>query len=314
VLVFEISSRNDAQKARRWSTTALLHFRITGRNHKDKPLPDQPAPGVGFIIFTTHETILRMTTAPLGTGLEEFFERLMLGHGYWPPEAAEFELIIEEEIPTVLTRQPFRLHDNSWLLTSFLAVEAVEVSPLARRNQKARDKAAREAGIEPFDERLIVAGEKLRAKLVNRLAAFTKIVEDGEAKSSRGEVEQAKKRLKKAEADLAAIQAGLTQLYAERADHNTVLQDAGFGGLPRPYFHVRAADNELLRRRVMVEEWDDLYSYLEPLPNWLMSGAALFTDEESWTRMVSRINPTTGNKDYGPLRGRVTISGFRRPD
>jgi hypothetical protein len=76
VPVFEISSRNDAQKPRRWSTTALLHFRITGRSRSDKPLKDQPPPGQGFIIFTTHATSLRMSMCPPGApdDLETFLK------------------------------------------------------------------------------------------------------------------------------------------------------------------------------------------------------------------------------------------------
>ena len=40
VPVFEISSRNGAQKPCRWATRALLHFRIRGRSQSDKPLKD----------------------------------------------------------------------------------------------------------------------------------------------------------------------------------------------------------------------------------------------------------------------------------
>jgi hypothetical protein len=75
----------------------------------------------------------------------------------------------------------------------------------------------------------------------------------------------------------------------------------------RPYFEVRAKDPMNLFRRVKLAEWDDVYASVSPVGEWLMQGASLFSDWEAWTRMVAHFG-------YGPMRGRVTISGFRRPE
>jgi len=58
---------------------------------------------------------------------------------------------------------------------------------------------------------------------------------------------------------------------------------------------------------VQLADLDDIYDYIQPIPRWLMHGACLFTETEAWDRMVSRV-------DCKPDRGRITISGFRRPD
>jgi hypothetical protein len=50
-----------------------------------------------------------------------------------------------------------------------------------------------------------------------------------------------------------------------------------------------------------------VYGLIMPIPRWLLTGASLFCDWESWTRMIAR-------HGHGPLRGRLTISGFRRPE
>ena len=315
VPVFEISSREDDEhaqqgKPRRWTTTVLLHFRITGRDHKGRLLKDQPPPGQGFIVFATHETLSRMTACPPGAAndLETFLKMLRLGHGFWPPEADEFELVIDEELPILLADRLRKLHDHAWVLTGFLGVEPVTVSPLARRQRRQMQKQAREAGLEPFDNSKIEKAEKLLANRVNRIATFKKILEDGAAKSSPGEVEQMERRIRTAENDIAALRAVLTELYAEKADSDKEMENAGFGGaVVRPYYRVYPSDPKWLRRAVRVKDWDDIYAYLQPLPSWFLSGASLFVDQESWLRLVA-------HDGYGPMRGQTTISGFRRPD
>jgi hypothetical protein len=314
VPVYEISSRDDDErvqhgKPRRWSTTALLHFRITGRDDKDRPLNDQPLPGQGFMIFITHETLLRMTVCPPSApdDRETFLKMARLGHGFWPPEAAEFELVIDEEPPILLADRLRKLHDHAWVLTSFLAVEPITV-PLARRKRRQMQRQAREAGLEPFDDNKIEKAEKLLANRVNRAAIFKKILEDGAAKSSPGEVEQMERRIQIAESDIAALTAVLTELYAEKADGDKELLNAGLdAAVAWLYYIVYPRDPKWLRRAVRIEDWDDIYAYLQPLPRWLLSGASLFVDQESWLRLMA-------HDGYGPMRGQASISGFRRPE
>lgn len=116
VPIIEISSREDATTPRSKPTTTLLWRHLRGRDEKDRPLKGYPSGGQ--LVFTTHETFTRM---------------LLPGHwiesrlpDFWPPEARQWHLIIDETPEVILTRQPFKLHDSSWVLTSFL--EAVEIT------------------------------------------------------------------------------------------------------------------------------------------------------------------------------------------
>jgi hypothetical protein len=75
VPVIEITSREDEDaasrnKPRKFTTTALLTFHLTGKDAKDKPLKNHPGKR-GHLVFITHETFLRMGR-------------------FWPPETAEF--------------------------------------------------------------------------------------------------------------------------------------------------------------------------------------------------------------------------------
>jgi hypothetical protein len=84
------------------------------------PLKDVPQGG--HLVFISHETFFRMPPWPFGDrSYEEILAdfdseallRLMAMGAYWPPEAHEWHIIIDEAPEVVLTRQPFRLHDNA---------------------------------------------------------------------------------------------------------------------------------------------------------------------------------------------------------
>jgi hypothetical protein len=217
----------------------------------------------GHVLFITHEALYRMGTD-------------------WPERTHEYELVIDEAPEVVLTRQPFRLYDSSWVLTSFLAIEPISIPPAARRARRRAQAQARAVGATEFtvrDARLMAIMEVIIAK--------------GERGSSAGEVARAKEQLDRLKAKKAAFQEDV-----EEYDLSEPL---------RTYCQIVPSDPSRLKRRVQFSNQDDVYAYLHPVPNWLLQDACLFTDWELWTRMVARV-------DRKPDRGRLTISGFRRPD
>jgi len=264
VPIIEITSREDDIKPRGYTTTELLHCHITRTDPNGKPVKDYP--DGGHLVFITHETFYRMGR-------------------YWPRQTAQFEIVIDEALEVVLTRPPFRLHDNDWVLTSFLTAEEVTVSPLAQRARRRAQKQAYDAGVAVFTQRDARTLVTLELKIAQ-----------GPERSSPAEIEQAKEHVKRLRTKRAASR-------QEQTEHD--LPDVN--AMVRPYMHIRPKDYNWVKRRVVVEKWDDVYAYINPVLHWLIEEASLFTDWEAWVRMYSRFG-------YGPLRGRVTISGFRRPE
>ena len=127
VPVVEYTSREDEQRRRKYTTTALLHAHMCGLRPDGKP--DSRAITGGHLVFITHETMWRMTAI-------------------WPwPEKQSFELIVDEEPDIVLTRAPFKLRNSFFVISNWLDVAWFEYSPMARRARAARQNAAREAGL-----------------------------------------------------------------------------------------------------------------------------------------------------------------------
>lgn len=62
-----------------------------------------------------------------------------------------------------------------------------------------------------------------------------------------------------------------------------------------------------LRASKKAHERDQIFKMMGDIPLWLLQDAALFTDRKAWQAMIGE-GPNTYN------RGRVTISGFRRPE
>ena len=267
VPVVEITSREDEANPRKGSVTSLIHQHITGKKLDGEPLPPKLRPPAGgHLLFITHEAYDRMGTS-------------------WPPETREFEIVIDEEPDVILTRQPFKLYDSGYVLTSFLETFEVEVTPLARRARRRAEAMVRQQGGMVFTDRD-----------ARNMVTFEALIRGGVKGSSEGEVAQAKKRLEK-----------LKQKKAEAVNSQEDILGASDLTDYRPYSYVVPKDPDWLMRRVYLDKLDDIYEYLNPVPKWLAQGASLFTDSEAWTRMASHIGS-------GPLRGQVTISGFRRPE
>jgi hypothetical protein len=291
VPVIEITSREDEDKAkrgqpRRWPTTALLYRHIRGRNEKDEPLKNHPTGG--HLVFITHETYYRMRVWPSDArelDLEAPLKLIERRGIHWPPETRDFEIVIDEVPEVILTRQPFKLHDNSHVLTSFLDIEPATVTAMSRRARAKMQAKAGAAGLTIFTER--------DARMLLTMEA---IVAKGEVGSSPGEVKQAQAHVKRLRDK---------QRKAQEESDDADMPD--LTRLVRPYCQVRAKNPDWLMRRIRLAHWDDIYGYLQPIPDWLATGASLFVDWESWVRMVSQVG-------FGPLRGRLTISGFRRPE
>jgi hypothetical protein len=268
--------REMAEVARRQSDIPVAE--ITSRRDEDE---DKPRGGVvdalithlinslglsGRLTFTTHEAFHRV-------GVE------------WPDAAAEWEIVIDEAPEIVLARAPFALHDNDWILKSFLKLGKCPLSALVRRRRATLQAKARTAGITLFT-----------AADARRLLVFDKFIADGAEKSSPGEVEQAKRH-----------RDALLEKKAQAARDQTNAEMPELDSLTRPYAQVLAKTKPAVERRVKIRRWDQVYESLAPVPVWLAQGAVLFTDVGSWGLMTAHVG-------YGPMRSRVTISGFRRPD
>ena len=154
-----------------YNVTGRIIRHITGRNEKGGEVKDVPKGG--HLLFITHAAFLRLP--------------------YWPPEAEDFELIIDEVFDVILTREPFKLRDNHFLLTSFTEVESALASPRARAiyqkqfaEQRAkRDRWAKKHHVEPFTLKDLARAEKLRAII------------DPKANASQGERDNAEKALQR---------------------------------------------------------------------------------------------------------------------
>jgi hypothetical protein len=275
VRVFEITSGHDAEKARRFTVNELLGQHIVGKDHRDRDTGTRIG---GQVLFVTHEVLNRMIV--------------------WPPETIEWELIIDEVPEVILTRRPFQLRDSHYVLTSFLEVSPAPTSAAERRARR----QAKAAGVPEWtarDERLMAAAHQYRRPGAN---------------ASPGEFAQAGELLDR----LVPKKAAWEKHQADNPDLPSLL----------PYYTVEPKLNDdpdaddpwsWLKRRVYQQKLDDVYSYLDPIPAWLYQEASLFTDQIAWDRMVGRVpDPLHPGKfipiDFRPDRGRITISGFRRPD
>ena len=256
VPIVEITSREDEEKAkkgkpRKYQTTAAVWRHITGKNEKGNPIEGHIE--TGHLLFITHETYYRM-------GCD------------WPITTREWEIVIDEVLEVILTRPLFLLHDNGWILSSFLDTVPVSVSPLARRRRAALTAKAREAGITIFTRRD-----------AEKLAVAEKYIADGPERSSVGEVEGAKKLRadllkKKANASEEQTDAGLGDLDELERSYCQV-----FPKLPPAYDEEYEDDPEqrafaALDRPVIVSQWDQVYQILEPIPSWLLARSSLFVD------------------------------------
>lgn len=202
----------------------------------------------------------------------------------WPAETAAWEIIIDETLEVILTRQPFRLRDSHYVLTSFLKVSPAPASLAERR--------ARRAAL--ADDRVVFTQRD--ARWLTQMEALLR----PSANASKGEVEQARAQRDRLLAKQAEAQAD--------PKRDPDLPDL----LPYYLCEPKLAENgddpwAWLKRRIRLQELDDIYRYLHPIPAWLSQDAPLFTDIVAWDRMVKRA-------DHKPDRGRITISGFRRPD
>jgi hypothetical protein len=281
VPVVEITSAARERRPRKdqgFQVTALIAQHIRG----------EKAPRDGHVVFITHEAFLRM------------------GRN-WPADTKGFELIIDETFDAVLTRSPFKLRDNSFILTNWLATEATQLSPIARRARDAAQVKADAVGAKPYS----VEDEARWLRLIDLLAKLTR-----ERGAFAGEEAAAKARIEE-------IQGRIKENRAKKTTWDKTRKEHKIPDFLRPYYQVvpsdvnwfneqetDAAPNPLKyveRRAGYVKELDDIYKYLEPIASWILQDAPLFTDKLGWDRMTRRT-------DYQPDRGQITISGFRRPD
>jgi hypothetical protein len=195
----------------------------------------------------------------------------------WPAKASEWEVVIDEVLEVILSREPFNMRYSHWALTSFLDVRALPATAAERRRQK-------------------VAPEFTRRD-AERLAKFEAFL-DPKANASEGEKEQARRHVDR----LTAKRAAADEFRDIDADDSCYYQV-----IPGPEADpVLAAKKLSLRARE--QDADDVFKMLAPVPLWLLQGAYLFTDRARWRLMLDH----TAGRTYG--RGTVTITGFRRPD
>jgi hypothetical protein len=254
VPVVEITSRDSQRSGDPITTEIYKHL----RSRKDPHL-----------LFITHEALFRMGDD-------------------WPRKMRDFELVIDEAPEVILTRQPFKLRDNFWVLSSFLKIEPVTITRIAQQAQS---------------DAWVNAAEKLDKKLdrLRKEANWARmIIQQGEARSSRGEFKLAKIRLP-------AVLEQLELLLEQRDKNRLDSQDVPDVPKIQPYSQVVVAMCDEAEYRAAFANLDDVYDMLEPLPRWLTQDTALFTDWSEWIR-------ATVKSDNYPNRGQVTITGFRRPD
>jgi hypothetical protein len=284
VPVIEITTREDGEKPRQQSVTALIRRHITGKDEKGGDLPSEPSPKGwvprgGHLVFATHAAF-----------------HLMGNH--WPDGTENFEIIIDETPEVVLTRQPFKLRDSYYILTNFLEVKPAADSQAERRARK----RAKEVGADPFTDR--------DARILDQIKQLLR----PSANASEGEVDQARDHLtrlteKKEEWEQAREEHGLPEVPRSYYSVLPKLVDSDDDPYRDPF--------TWLQRRVHLRDMDDIYRYLEPLPSWLMQGACCFVDQGSWDRMtMGLVDAETSDRAFGVFhrRGMVTISGFRRPE
>jgi hypothetical protein len=240
---FEITSANRESRSRPIEQEICRHVR-TARD--------------GHLLFITHEAFFRVVD--------------------WPPQAAFYELVIDEAPDVILTRRPFVLRYSYRVLTSFLTVRALAATAAEREHK---------AEIPEFTAK--------EAELLRKLEFF---LVPGAA--SEGERAQAAAQVKRLRAKRDAWEA-FQDVDADTSTYYQVIEGPA---------HDPAKAQAGLKRRVRGQQFDDIYKYLDPVPRWLLQKNYLFTNRQAWDRMVDWQH---GAHSWHQ-RGMVTITGFRRPD
>jgi hypothetical protein len=245
----------------------------------------------GILIFITHETLFRVARD-------------------WPAEAAQYHLVIDEVPEVILARTPFWLHDNRYVLTSFLELgELVTDSPGLRHRRNRARATSPVLGVMPLAQREMNLVDALikqiddggfapmpRRKL-NQLRTFEQYIANGLDPAAPGEFEQAQARIVPLRAEFRAA----FEIPVNDED------DPANGG--HCYCILRAHSIGRVQRRVHLRQFDNVYEMIAPVPQWVAQDTQLFAEEKAWLDMADP-NP----QDRNPRRGKVSICGFRRPD
>jgi hypothetical protein len=111
------------------------------------------------------------------------------------------------------------------------------------------------------------------------------------------------------------MERGFGFVYAEEL-HSTL----GEAGSEKLYYHI--VPNLIkdykdiwvnIRRHIYGQDHDQVYEIFKQVPLWLLQKEALFTHKGNWLHMIR--GPTDEKiKDNDMSKGRITITGFRRPD
>jgi hypothetical protein len=219
----------------------------------------------GELVFITHEAMHRATAD-------------------WTAETAEWELIIDEEPETILTRAPFKLFDTWRVLTAFVELDEQPItdSPGLRR-----------AGEHSRAAQYAAATAIITEREMRMLEAMERIIEGGPERSSPGEYEQALARIEPLREKVRRAQEAVAAAAEE--------------GAPRLYCQLRAISLQRVRRRVNLASVDDVYQLLHPVPSWVLQDCPIFAAQESWMKLLA-------GRSGGPQRGQISVCGFRRPD
>jgi hypothetical protein len=111
------------------------------------------------------------------------------------------------------------------------------------------------------------------------------------------------------------LERGFGFVYA-RELHSTL----GEAGSEKLYYHI--VPNLIkdykdvwvnIRRHIYGQDHDQVYEIFKQIPLWLLQREALFTHKGNWLHMIR--GPSDEKvKDNDMVKGRITITGFRRPD
>jgi hypothetical protein len=201
----------------------------------------------------------------------------------WPEQAARYDLVIDEAPEVILSRAPFRLYENRWALTSFLELgDLVTDSPGLRRARRRVNEAS------------YAAARPIMSKRDQKIwQTFELILANGPDYSSAGEYQQAQERIE--------------PLRAKAREAAKAAEQAADDGALKLYSELKPVTLKRVSRRVNLVPVDDVYRLLQPVPAWVLQGCPVFTEWEAWVLLVAGCSS-------GPIRGQVSICGFRRPD
>jgi hypothetical protein len=245
----------------------------------------------GLLIFISHETMWRVARD-------------------WPPETAQYHLVIDEVPEVILARSPFWLHDNHYVLTSFLELgELVTDSPGLRHRRNRARATSLVLGVTPLAQRemnLVDAVVKqiddggfapMPRRKLNQLRTFEQYIANGLDPAAPGEFEQAQARIVSLRAEFRAV----FEIPVDDDD------DPATKG--HHYCALEAHSIGRVQRRVHLRQFDNVYEMIAPIPQWIAQDTQLFAEEKAWLDMA---DPDPQNNN--PRRGKVSICGFRRPD